>query len=416
MKKLLVVLLALGLVLGFSMTAAATDLSVSGSYWVRGYYASNWALLDEAAGGEVNTDFYAQRLRVSPVFNVAEGLTLTTRFDALERVWGVAGISDANLGSQNVRFGRAYVTYKSPIGKFDIGYMAGGAWGTVFQDDTADGVPRIKYTGVFGPVIVLALTEKGTEKDAVAGTKDSDYDKYAIAGIYKWDGGQAGLLYYYLPNKAVAENLDFTRHYVAPYFKANFGPLYLEGEASYYGGTKDFDAGADIDLEGYSWYLYGKYNMGPAYVGFQYAHVDGDDPTTLNDEENGYPDSADWDPCLILFDYWTATYMGALGGQVGNLGLTNGNLYQVFGGFSPMENLTVAASLTMADADEKPLNYVEDDYGTEFDVTLTWKIVDNLEYMAGFGYLWTGDYFKGTSAATQIEDTYLLMHKLQLNF
>jgi hypothetical protein len=425
MRKLLVLLLALGLVLGMSMTAAAaTDVSVSGTYWVRGYMASNWAMQSEDSDptyGEVNQAFYAQRLRIQPVFNVSEGLTLTVRFDALERIWGADAIGDGALGSQNVRFGRAYITYKSPIGKFDVGYMSGGTWGTVFQDDTADGVPRIKYTGVFGPMIVLALTEKGAEGDGpFTASEDADYDKYALAGIYRWDGGQAGVLFYYLPWKGFAGgNADFTRMYLAPYFKANVGPVYLEGEASYYGGEIDYDpgTGTDVDLEGYSWYLYAKYNMGPAYVGAQYAHVDGDDPTTDDEQENGYPDSADWDPCLILFDYWTYNYIGNLGGASDDWkGLTNGDLYQVFAGFSPMENLTLHASLTYAVADEKPLNYVDDDYGYEVDITATWKIVDNLEYMIGFGYLFAGDFFKKDDANAEVEDNYLLMNKLQLNF
>ena len=67
-------------------------------------------------------------------------------------------------------------------------------------------------------------------------------------------------------------------------------------------------------------------------------------------------------------------------------------------------------------ADKKPANYVSDKYGYEADVTATYKIYDNLSYMLGAGYLWTGDYFKGTSDANQVGNDYILLNQLTLNF
>lgn len=420
MKKVLVTLFTLGLIFAFIAPAYATEVSISGSLRVRGWLESNNACLEkgESSQAEVQQDWYDQRLRVQTVFKVEEGLKLTVRFDALERIWGEDPISDDINGSANIRFGRSYVTFRTALGTFDVGYMSGGAWGTVFNDDEADGVPRIKYTNTFGPVIFIALLEKGVEKDGLLGSnsEDEDYDKYVALGIYQWQGGQAGLMGVYLPNKT-SPTSDTTFWYVSPYFKANFGQLYVEGEATAWYGKTEFDSGADdIDYEGYSWYIYAKYNMGPAYFGAQYGHNDGDDPNT-DENEAGFVLNADWDPCLILFNYWLTAYQGNLGGStIGTEGMLNGSLYQVFGGFSPMEKLSIFASITYAEADEKPLNYVDDDYGWEFDVTATYKIFENLEYTIGFGYLFAGDYFKKTDASAHVEDNYLLMHELKLTF
>lgn len=49
-------------------------------------------------------------------------------------------------------------------------------------------------------------------------------------------------------------------------------------------------------------------------------------------------------------------------------------------------------------------------------VTLKYKIYDNLEYMIGAAYLWTGDYFKGTNSNVKLSDNYLITHKLTLTF
>jgi hypothetical protein len=68
-------------------------------------------------------------------------------------------------------------------------------------------------------------------------------------------------------------------------------------------------------------------------------------------------------------------------------------------------------------AQKKPgTAYVGDVYGTEIDVTATYKIYDNLSYMVGLGYLFTGDYFKGTDPTAKITNDYILMHKLTLTF
>ena len=63
---------------------------------------------------------------------------------------------------------------------------------------------------------------------------------------------------------------------------------------------------------------------------------------------------------------------------------------------SPTPKLNLGASVTWAKVNEKQ-TIVDDKLGTEFDVTATYKIYDNLSYMVGAGYLLTGDYFKGTS-------------------
>jgi len=60
--------------------------------------------------------------------------------------------------------------------------------------------------------------------------------------------------------------------------------------------------------------------------------------------------------------------------------------------------------------------YLSKDYGTEFDLEASYMIYDNLTYSAGFGYLWAGDYYKGANVAAKIDDTYLLMNKLQVVF
>ena len=416
MKRFLVILLALGLVVAFSAPAAATDVKFSGSYYVTGYYHDNYSLQDDSAANSSCKAYYGQRFRVNTVFQVAEGLKLTTRFDAMERMWGDAGTTGTTATSKNLSWERVYVSFAVPVGTVSVGYMPAGSWGTLFADG-ATSMPRIKFVNKTGPWTFLALIEKGSENDMSATHSDLDYDKYALAFINKWDQGQAGVLWFYLHDKSVATE-DLRRNLVMPYFKATVGPVYLEGELDYIFGTKEYDAATpDMDYEGLSLYLFANVNLEQFYVGGQFAYVSGNDPTTLNDNEGGFS-GADYNPCLILWNEKSTKWAGANMGTYGTTGntMTNAYLYQVFAGMKPMPKLNVKASYTMAVADEKPTNYVDDDYGSEFDITATYKIYDNLSYMVGFGYLWTGDYYKGTNAANQVDDNYLVINKLTLKF
>jgi hypothetical protein len=88
-------------------------------------------------------------------------------------------------------------------------------------------------------------------------------------------------------------------------------------------------------------------------------------------------------------------------------------------GVKPIPELDVMMSLSYATADKKPSGFANGTYGTEIDVTGTYKITNNLSYMLGFGYLFTGDYFKGLDSPThpeKITDDYMLINKLTLTF
>jgi hypothetical protein len=78
------------------------------------------------------------------------------------------------------------------------------------------------------------------------------------------------------------------------------------------------------------------------------------------------------------------------------------------------------ASVSYAVADSKTLmgapDAVSNAYGTEIDLVGTYKISNNLSYMLGFGYLFTGDYFKGFDPTIEVSDNYMLINKLTLTF
>jgi len=450
MKKLLVVLLSLGLIFAFSMTASAVDVKFGGQYYLSGvYWANSGAVKDD---DHTSRAFFYTRTRIQPVFTIAEGLTFTMRLDALEKQWGQTNFKNVNYSDEplsrkqnptyepgrgvqeNIEFERAYVTAKTAIGAFQVGYQMADVWGTAFSDSETTR-PRIVYLLPVGPVTIQAVYEKFYESDtavpygAAKRRVDADYDTYALAPIVKFPGGEGGLLMKYYVNKsqrddtvsAVGVGYQSKTWLVAPYMKATFGPVYVEAEFDYMGGKyAEFEHGlGDIDLQ--SWAAYAKVqgNFGPAYAGGQFGYATG---TAADEKEKikTYPGGGgtSWNPALILMNDDLNTWGG--GGVTSNPpGVTskklNMMLAQMYGGFKVTPKFELFGAVTYAKVNEK-LNAVDDKLGWEVDMTATYKIYDNLSYMVGAGYLFVGDYFKGASQHKEVDNDYLLINKLTLAF
>ena len=450
MKKLLVVLLALGLIAAFGMTASAADVKFAGQWYAVGVYESNRTLND--TDHTYSKAYVWTRTRVQNVFQIQEGLSFTTRFDAFEKQWGNPNRSSNNTEDksnsgkinsvnttlqENIEMEHGYVTFKTMAGVFDIGYQAADEWGTVYAD-TPGSRPRAKYTGTFGPVNIIAIWEKVYEADTVrnnatagGGTPstlvDGDADNYILAGIYNWKGGAAGLLYKYIAgnNNRPTANFKTQVHVLAPYTKATFGPVYVEAELVWLTGkTAKYESpstASDVDKEGLGAYVLAKVKLGPAYVGGQFGYTSGD-PNNTEKDKTGPASSTSWVPCLLFGNanlrswQYNASQVGGANGATFITDKQNLWLWNAFAGFNPTPKINVEGALSYMYADKKPNGFDSDKYGWEADIKASYKIYDNLTYMVGAGYFWTGDYFKGANPNGATGNDYLLMNQLTLNF
>jgi len=439
MKKLLVVLLSLGLIVAFSATASAVDVKFSGEYYVAGGYDNNRTLADV---NTVSKAVFATRTRVKTVFEVAEGLSMTTRFDALEKMWGsvgqnttvnwdasnsrIIGSSTTTALQENIEMEQGYITFKAASGTFQVGYQDADVYGTVFGD-TPTSRPKIAYSYPIGAFTIGLVYEKNYEANSTTYT-DGDVENYSANILYKFKGGEAGFLAKFINGAVTRPVTDYRAKYYAfvPYMKATFGAVYVEGEVIYYtGNTKEYESPtttADVKAAGWGGYLKAQMNMGPAYFGGQVGFSSGDDSTTADKDESGPKSSTSWTPLLLFGNANTKVFTGNVdnGGTNGTTAYSSNKqnilLMTAFGGFNPTPKLNLEATFGWMKADTAPATYVSKDYGMEFDVTATYKIYDNLSYMLGAGYLWTGDYFKGTSAANKVGNDYMLLNKLTLSF
>ena len=467
MKRFWLILLSLGLITAFSTQASAVDVKFSGDFYVAGMYLdkTTFRSTDEywysgTAKDEVkhlnavgpSTGFFYQRLRLRTDFVVSPGLSFITRADIMERVWGgkrstaTAAIqSDQSAQSahesENIAFDWAYISYDSPIGTFRVGYMNDSAWGTVFMD-TAMPRGKVAWSNTTGPwyYTLQIVKQDDNSSSAVAGSTytDNDRDKYVAAAKYTWSSGEAGLLAG-VGRDARPKPSGYTSlfYILQPYAIAQFGPVKVQAEIDYFWGTwKDYETGvlADQKLENLGVFIDAVADFGIVYAGGTFAYISGDDPTTDKMEGNSLlvNGGRDWNPCLILFNsdlsYWAGAIPGYSTTQNPSLnnpaippgstadGMTNAWFGQGRVGVRPTPKLDIMASVSYATADQRPAGVINREYGWEADLTGTYKITNNLSYMIGGGYLWTGDYYQGTSQEQGLNNNYLLINKLTLTF
>ena len=463
MKRFWLVMLSLGFVLAFSASAFAVDVKFSGEFYVAGMYMDKTTLMEDTTdhqGDGPSTAFFYQRLRLQTDFIVSPGLSFITRADIMERVWGgkracvvpakAAGSASSmpvvsaavdsaqtDCENENIAFDWAYIHYVSPIGIFDVGYMNDGATGLIFGNSYVP-AGRIKYSYTTGPATLnLAYTKVKDQSLTSITTQthtDVDNDKYGIEGVYTWNTGKAGMqvnyyryaetrpVYYYIKNYFV-----FT-----PYAIAKIGPVTLQAELNYATGkAKRYDsdilntgdpAVEHVAMDNISGWVDATADFNQFYFGGSVAYVSGDDWRTRHEEGGTLNGGRDWNPCLIMFNYYDRAYwMGALNGYSGSTDagtMKNAWFYQGRVGVRPMDKLDIMASVSYADADVKPQGYAHRSYGWEVDLTGTYKITSNLSYMIGGGYFFTGNYYEGAEEANQgnLNNDYMLINKLTLTF
>jgi hypothetical protein len=469
MKRFWSVLLSLGLVVAFSTSAFAVDVRLSGSFYAAGMYLDKTTLKKETSTNGQSTSFYYQRLRLTTEFIVAPGLSVVTTANIMERVWGATrstpgttldtvGIYTTSAATrsenENIGFDHAYLKYASPIGIFAVGYMPDLVWGTLFHDNETPAA-KISYIlpvdkMIIGIQLVKIADKSYTATNNSATQTDNDTDKVQAFFKYKDKNLEGGVSWIYANDAAnrslAATSLKSKFHAVEPYVKATVGPVKIQAELDYYfGKIAELDSEAvytDQKLNSLAGWFDAVATFGPVYVGYTFAYSQGQGSAgdTVNAYSNG---GKDWSPTLIMWNsdrnYWIGNITGYGNGTTTGTArfgtaMTNAFFHQVKAGLKPTDKLDICVSGAFARADklnglsatqsvlggliglQNLSGYVSKNYGTEIDITGTYKITNNLSYMLCFGYLFTGDYFKGSDPTASISNDYIVTNKLTLTF
>jgi hypothetical protein len=336
---------------------------------------------------------------------------------------------------------------------FMVGYQDDGAWGTVFGDSS---VPQggftwvIQKSGLTAFIQILKIKEQNRTAKLSSTAVDNDTDKYQAGVVYEWKGGEAGLLGVYYrdrssrPDTGARGNI----YVLEPYAIVKLGPVKIQAEVDYAFGKIRYDdlVGYDMKIDNLAGWIDATADLKMFYFGGTFAYVAGNDWNDPNKVKGGFlTGGMDWNPTLLLFNNEREYWAGPIAGN-NNTSTSNNTMAQIFGiddtgmynawffqaraGVRPIDKLDIMASVSYAMADDKTHflsallgDIVSSDYGWEIDLIGTYKITNNLTYMLGAGYLFTGDYFKGapidysfTSTPHDVRDNFIILNKLTLTF
>jgi len=444
MKKFTVLAVAALLVVAMTLPAAALE-NIFGGYWrTRAFTQTNFTGEDQTEAADL--DRIDTRTRIFYTAKFSDNLKFVNRFE-MNAVWGGAG-TYGQLGADgaNVVVKHSYVDFNLQPMRFVVGIQDFQlARGYLFDDDAA-GIKAIykMNDAVYIPLIYIKPYEGGAGKNA------DDYDVNAfvlyptiylnktttlkphIATLFSEDYSKANTKGYKFDDKipgakklnAWTGGLEFDTKMDAITIGAT--GIYEWGDVtvpvSVYGHDK-------LNFKGYLFDLFGSYAAGPATLRLKGIYASGNDKDSI---ANGDIDAFfnPGTPYTGASYYW-AEIMGfgifdnrgpaTADNKAGDMSdkISNRMIGNLGVDFKILPDLKLAADLWYAKTAEDVKLYdgtYDDKLGTELDLVLTYKLVDNLNLDLVGAYLWAGDVINKAVSATNSADPYEFGARLSLAF
>jgi hypothetical protein len=415
MKKFMIVAVALCAAMVLAAPAMAELMIESDGYLrVRGFTSTN-SSMDDRVGNSSTSSYFDQKLRVNNRIKPSENAFITTRFEAINGTMGGAYTA--------FDFQRAFMTIKGDWGMFRAGRMTAGTFGLSWLDAEREDW-RIRWDGAFGGIKTGVIYEQNAEADKGTQFSSNDQTNYAVYGVFGGENFTTGLLLYILDgktNSSAAPPSKFRQYLLDPYFTGTFGPVTINAELQYRGGTAaEFYDGVtpDIDRDMLAYWVEGVFNFGAGSAELGYSFNPGDDPTTPNKAE-GQTQGGEWEKTFLLVGS-TGSVVDDLGGVGGFYANPDGlTLIYAGGNFNLSEKNSLGAIVAWGKVDEPRGPLKEDDAGIEVDVTWKSKLTENVDFTAIAAFLSAGDYWKDASGipdANFDDFVYSLFGNIQVNF
>lgn len=405
MKKLFVVLLALGLVVAFSVPACAVD-NIFGGYWrTRAYVQKDFNGNESGAKDLKQVD---TRTRLYYTAKFSDNFKFVNKFE-MDATWGDtakdagAGYGDIGADGVKVEVKNSYVdfTIDSVNTKLGVQYLK-MARGFLFADDFAGAVVTYKGDGVSVPFVWMKAYEGGTGDEA----NDADVDYYAIAPTFTIDKIKVNPYLVWVTSDdysawqnsgstridyAAASGMDieeFDLYYLGLDADAKLGAASVWFTGIYQMGTIGEPDGPDeADFAAWLVALGGSTKVGDVSLHGQVFYATGQDP----DEDDA---TQFWVPKGSCY-YWSEIMgLGMFDNQDSN-GSPDDNIsnivaFNIGASMKPMDKVTVTLDLWNASLVEDDANG-ETDLGTEVDLKVSYALLENLKLEAVAAYLFAGD-------------------------
>ncbi|HWH70293.1 MAG TPA: hypothetical protein VNT26_12985, partial [Candidatus Sulfotelmatobacter sp.] len=305
-----------------------------------------------------------------------------------------------------------------------IGRMLSGPFGTSYLD-TVQHADRIIWTPSMlasGPWSTVFKYTKGFEGDGLTPTvggvantvTDQDSDGYEFDLFHKGESGLAFSRIYYTDDQRTANrSVETWGLTVGGNYK--LATLYINAEVDYKWGDDETEGAASIDIDKLAAFAQVGTKMGALDLSGMYFYASGDDGEDADEDSAVGALGNEFEPYYIM----TGSHAGLFNGEVYAIDgdATNAGIHSlgVHANYAMSEKLMLhgAAAYHMA-ADEQAT--WDDELGIEYNVGAAYKLLDNMTYEVHFGWLDTGDFFKGANSAGETEDVWLASNHLTMTF
>ena len=434
MKKLIAFAVAL-LFLSVTGIAAAYDVQMSGSYFVRGTYQKNAEEGDVNDGlqsiDESGTMYYDHELDLKLNWKIDDNTIIYSQIEMRDEAWGSNNVQDYSYSTNptsykaasdnekdlddNIIVEKVYVWHKFANGhETKLGLMPSGAWATSFQDDASE-VYRVRYDIPTDAVRIIGILQKyysGESGDASNGQGESDdQDAYILGFLAKAGDINVKPLFAYANigniKDVLKTNIGFDGTFGAIGFESEFGVV-----------DSNFEAAGTQDSRTYGAYANLWYASGPVQAGILGAFGSYDDDANA---AHGFGGDFDAGGAMIMgvdagFGGVTVAADGTVSGTV-NDNLAAGRLVALYADYDINDKLSIGgyagfAKCGIDDADNDEWNGAK---VWEISADAAYKITDNIKYDVGAGVaqLKLG---KAPAGVSDPEKAYRLFHRLTVNF
>jgi len=383
MKKLIALMFAV-LFLGAGI-AGASDLSMTGSYYVRGQYYDNVEYNAAFPTQDKSYGYYDHELSVDTKWKMDDTTYVTARFEMRDANWGDGSVATegAYTGSpdDNIVVEQVYgvTTFANGI-NLRVGLMPAGAWGTDFAS-TGTEAYRIFATVPTQIGAVIGILERANNTTNEQGSplvgEDEDDDIYHLAMITKI--GDVNV-------KPIISYIDAASETAVADWSAIIAQLSLDGKMGAWGYEADFvyrdyeRNGTLVDFD--VWGAYGNlwYQMQALKLGgfLSYGSWDEDAQASFDTGDDYYPGNL----LIIGDDFLGDGVAGSLGAdgvaQTGDMGMGAGTLFGIYGSYAVSDKLSLSAVAAYA--------WIDRDRATVGSTWEKWDDAEILEISGGFAY------------------------------
>jgi len=434
MKKFLVLLVVLAMVCFTSMAFADTSVTVGGSVQIRSRDFDNLRFNN----GDPSGTYADTQERVELDVNMKAGddvkgkIAIWNDFQDwgnIENPQGSAFGNSLSADSGTPHFGirEAWLSFNMPVIPVNVtaGHMflaLGEGWFLRNKHFGDDAWVVANVTGANTAAFVNIVAQKSNPFQA-----DAAVDAYALLDVYKFNDNNVGGIYLANVNARTSSDVpypplgsaipEFSASGPLPngiagselynlglHYEGTLGALKLKAEADIQDGRLKNDAVGDPHFSGNQIVIQGNVALDPVGFEFTLARGSGDSASVSNNTSinphitnaanpnvQQYINFLDVDPhYTFLYEYKTITATGAR-----NTGFANTTAISVGANTNITKNLNVALDLwylLATDKDSAPLAlYTNDqqtsaDVGWEADLTILWKLYDNLSWNWNLGY------------------------------